>query len=242
MKKEGLVLNNVSFSFDKDSPPLFSDTSAHFEHRIIHFIRGRNGSGKSTLLRLLQGKIYNKEIAHGNLELEDRKYNLQDPKQLRLLLLQVALVKQNFDSMLVDSFTFKDNIRFVHMNRFPGIGMLPTKISVSNIIDHFSIPIDTPVKFLSGGQRQILVIIMMLQKPKKVLLLDEPTAALDEKNTQMVITFLRELCQLTNIIIIIVSHDKEIVDFYGKRGYWMLENKTLKFKKLENNNQVSSSS
>ena len=62
--------------------------------------------------------------------------------------------------------------------------------------------------------------MMALVKPTRVLLLDEPTAALDEQNTNMVMEFLAELVRSTGLIVLMICHDKELVDRYARDGYF----------------------
>ena len=63
---------------------------------------------------------------------------------------------------------------------------------------------------LSGGQRQILALMMKLQGNPGLLLLDEPTAALDEENAGLVFDFLKGL----PLTVLAVCHDEELVERY----------------------------
>jgi ABC-type lipoprotein export system ATPase subunit len=87
------------------------------------------------------------------------------------------------------------------------------------MLQEFNIDIHKKVDELSGGQKQILAILMALQKPTKLLLLDEPTAALDPKNAHMVMQCLQKLAQELDITVLIISHDKELVLAYAP-GYY----------------------
>ena len=64
---------------------------------------------------------------------------------------------------------------------------------------------------------------MSLQKPTRVLLLDEPTAALDDKNAKMVMGFLETLLQSTDLTILIICHDKELVEKYAHDYYFEIK-------------------
>lgn len=226
-----LLVSHLTFSFTSTLAPIFDSLSTRFSAKKLNFIKGRNGSGKSTLLRLLQGRIYAKEILEGTITLDEQQYNLQSDELFQLAS-HVGLVQQDFKAMLVPTFTFQENVRFVYIARLPGLKKLPIKTAIPSIVKQLAIPMTTPVRLLSGGQQQILAITMMLQQPKQVLLLDEPTAALDEKNSHLVIQFLQNLCVSTDIIIVIVSHDKELVETYAQDGYWVLKNKKMHFSSL----------
>ena len=63
----------------------------------------------------------------------------------------------------------------------------------------------------SGGQRQILSLMMVLQREFDVLLLDEPTATLDEQNARMVFDFLHTLAE-AQITLLVVCHDPELLE------------------------------
>lgn len=79
------------------------------------------------------------------------------------------------------------------------------------LVDRFHIDRKKPVHLLSGGQRQILALLMVLQTPIDYLLLDEPTATLDEENAEMVFEFLQGLTQ-EGLTIFVVCHDKDLVE------------------------------
>ena len=67
-----------------------------------------------------------------------------------------------------------------------------------------------PVGVLSGGQRQGVAIARAVQQESRIVLLDEPTAALGYRETQQVITIIRELREAGKAVVLI-SHDLEVV-------------------------------
>jgi len=213
--KKTLELKDLCFRFAKDKPFFFKDLSIVFDSKTINFVRGKNGAGKSTLFRLLQGNITQQEQVAGSIQISDTSYQLETHDHID----GVRLVHQKFDSMLADQFSFDDNMRFAGIARYPKLASLPDCAPLPDFLQRFGIDHTKPVKLLSGGQRQILAILMVLQKPTKVLLLDEPTAALDEQNTNMVMEFLAELVRTTDVIIIMICHDKELVLRYARDGY-----------------------
>jgi len=208
-------IKDISFRFAKDKSYFFKNLSIAFDSGKMHFIRGKNGAGKSTLFRLLQGNSTQQEQVSGDLEISGVKYQLEKRDRID----EVRLVHQKFDNMLADQFSFDDNMRFAAIAQYPKFRSLPDYKPVPDFLKQFGIDHTKPVKLLSGGQRQILAILMVLQKPTKILLLDEPTAALDDQNTNMVMEFLSELVRTTDLIILMICHDKELVQRYARDGY-----------------------
>ena len=133
------------------------------------------------------------------------------------------MVQQKFDTMLADRFSFIENLRMGSCGRYPSLCLLPKNAMMPQLLERFSINYDTPVHLLSGGQRQILAILMALQKPTKLLLLDEPTAALDNANAAMVMNFLKELVASLDLTVMIICHDKELVHEYSPDGYYEIK-------------------
>jgi ABC-type bacteriocin/lantibiotic exporter with double-glycine peptidase domain len=214
-----LKLNQVDFKFSEENPFFFYNVSVSFPAQKIHFIRGQNGAGKSTLFKILQGRLEQKEIIAGSIELHGARHNFSEAR-VASFVGQIKLVQQKFDLMLADRFSFIENLRCANIGVHPNFTRLPDHQPLPAFIARFCINHDVPVKMLSGGQRQMLAILMALQKPTKVLLLDEPTAALDEQNAKMVMQFLDELVKATGITVLIICHDREIVETYASEGYY----------------------
>lgn len=218
-----ISLNGISFHFTSARKNrFFSDVSTSFEVNKIHFIRGKNGAGKSTLFRLMNGTIFSGEYIKGTFTLDGTSYNLSLEHARTSLKEHVRQVPQKFDLMLADNFSFEENLSMANMPRLPFLAPLAKQYSIPDfLVDQFEIDFTVPVRRLSGGQRQILAILMALQKPTKILLLDEPTAALDHKNARMVIHFLQELIRLNPLLtVLIICHDTELVETYAQDNYY----------------------
>jgi len=209
-----ISIQNLNFSFSCDAKPFFKNMNIDFYASKINFICGKNGMGKSTLLKILSGQI--QQNIQGSLVFSGQIYDVQ---KLCLMPETVGMVVQNFNSMLVDSYSFYENLQCALLAQFPSLTSLCVVKQLPQFIDKYGINFDVPISLLSGGQRQILAILMILQKNPKILLLDEPTAALDEENAKIVMDFLQQLSIEQDITIIAIVHDKELVRQYAQNFY-----------------------
>jgi putative ABC transport system ATP-binding protein len=69
---------------------------------------------------------------------------------------------------------------------------------------------------MSGGERQRVYIAIFLSFLPKVIMLDEPTSALDKENSTKVIQNIIAFCKEKGIVVIIVSHDNQIVEHFAE--------------------------
>lgn len=215
----GLTIQNLQFSFSKDKPSLFKSVDLFCKAGQLHFIQGKNGSGKTTLLRILKGAVASSECVSGSVHLDGFSYNLEDSTQRALYAQQVKSVVQNVNSMVVEQCTVQENLRFACLPEYPGLHQLSHEQYLSSILQESGIALNSLVSKLSGGQRQIVAMVMMLQKKTQLLLLDEPTSALDPQNAHLVIQSLEKLARNLMIPILIISHDKEMILTYLNHDY-----------------------
>lgn len=207
-----MLVENLSFSFSAKHPPLFEGITFRAHTPSLTFIQGRNGIGKSLLLRIIAGEIHPGERATGSITLHDTRYNLRDNTHMAHTYRQnVRMVPQKFDLMIADQFSFNENLELARLSAYPGIRKHKGELVIPPAIKNLAIDMHKPAHLLSGGQRQILAITMTLQRQTHVLLLDEPTAALDSQNSRMVIQFLHELTHTTDLIALIITHDHELI-------------------------------
>jgi len=204
-----MKVRNLCFQHHKQAPYFFKGLSFELEEGRMHALHGKNGVGKSVLLNLLSQNMQQGAVISGEIIAE-----------------KTVLMNQQYDLTLVGPFTFVENMQFSALGRFPSpfAGLKPSSQVMHGhfltLLKQFHIDITVPVQQLSGGQRQILALLMQLQKKTKVLLLDEPTAALDEQNAALVFEFLQALKGIT---ILVVCHDQDLILRYATGRHLCME-------------------
>jgi ABC-type lipoprotein export system ATPase subunit len=209
-------IKQLSFKFDKEKTDyFFNNATVDFVPSAVNFIQGDNGVGKSTLFSIVRGALDAKVLLDASIEMGGVTYTSSSNRLPDVFVSQVHMVHQNYDAMLAQECTFKENLQLANLPKYPGLCSLPRPTFFA-AIDALGIDMNRPVHLLSGGQRQILAILMALQKPTKLLLLDEPTATLDSKNAQLIMSVLHTLSEQLGVTALVICHDKELVKQYAQ--------------------------
>ncbi len=162
-----LVLTNISKSF----PGVRALTNVDFDCRPgeVHALVGENGSGKSTLIKIAAGVLTSD---NGSVLIEGRSLSRGGIRQARRLGLMTAYQ----DTSLVPELTVAENIAL----SFDAIGEKRPG-DLNNLLAAYQLPFDlsATVSTLGPGARQLLEVARAMSHRPRVLLLDEPTAALD---------------------------------------------------------------
>jgi len=202
-------LQNIYYRYTNDVMAL-TDVSFSVARGARVAIMGANGSGKSTLLRLLDGLYFAEQ---GNVQVFGEpltEEHLQDEDFAFRFRQRVALVFQNPDVQLFNPTVF-DEIAFGPLQlRWPKEQI---RQRVEEMLTLFEITHlrSRPPHRLSGGEKKRVALASVLILDPEVLLMDEPTAALDPKSQSMVIDFLVGWAG-TGKTIITTTHDLSTVN------------------------------
>ncbi len=165
---------------------------------------GHNGAGKSTLMALLAGAL---RLDAGEIRIDGAPVELGSPRQARALGIE-ALYQ---DLALADNLPAAANL-FLGRERTNAFGLLDASAMerVAREVLHRVNPrfrdFHSPVRQLSGGERQQVALARAIHFQARVLILDEPTAALGPEETAQVGEIVRRLRD-QGLAIVLVSHD-----------------------------------
>ena len=174
----------------------------------VHALCGENGAGKSTLIKLLAG-IHPAGSYEGELQVDDRAVAFRGIRDAESA--GIAVITQEF--ALVDELSVAENIFLGRApRRGPCIDWLEMHRRAGLLLADFGLAVapETPVRELGIGQKQLIEIIRAIDKRSRVLVLDEPTAALSEHEVAVLLEHLRRLRRLGTACIYI-SHKLEEV-------------------------------
>ncbi|MDQ0900650.1 MULTISPECIES: sugar ABC transporter ATP-binding protein [unclassified Paenibacillus] len=185
---DNVVLNQIDFSADAGQ---------------VHALIGENGAGKSTLMKVLAGLFQPDE---GSIYIDGELVSIPNPKEAQEL--GIAMIYQEirlFQDLDIAENVFIRREPIKKWNRL--IDWDKAYRETRKYLDDFGLNINarTPVKSLSSGQQKFVEIIKALSHKAKIIIMDEPTAALTEQEIETLFKVIRDLKKL-GVAIIYISH------------------------------------
>ena len=171
----------------------------------VHALMGENGAGKSTLMKILTG-VYTKDS--GTIFVDGQEVNYKNPQEAEKA--GIVFIYQEINSLF--DLTVEENL-FMGKEITKGFGICDKKAmraKAQEVMDRLGvrIPIDATMADLSVGQQQMVEICKALMVDAKVLIMDEPTAALTESETKVLFEVMRSLTA-KGVSIVYISHRME---------------------------------
>lgn len=217
-----LKLKNIDKTFYKGSvneKVLFTDFNLHVKKGEFVSVVGSNGSGKTTLLNIISGNI---TPDGGEVFVDGEDFTkLKDYKRAR----KIARVFQNPAVGTCPSMTIFENMSIADNKLKPfnltrGLNhkrkdFYKSQLEVLGL--GLEDRLDTPTGNLSGGQRQALALIMATMVKPDLLLLDEHTAALDPKSSDVVMELTQKIIDEKDVTTLMVTHNLRYAINYGSR-------------------------
>lgn len=199
-----LALENVSYTYPGASQPILRDISIHIPFPSSILILGSIGSGKSTLVKMLLG-FY--PPTTGSLTIDGIPLDHYDPSDL---LHHITYMNQ---SVLLFHRTLLENIFYGVPTDQEALEQV-RDILPPRIMDHLEEKAGKQGQRLSGGERQIILLLRTYFKPHPVVLLDEPTANLDPESKHRAQQIIQRMMQKKTVICI--THDPEMMTIFPR--------------------------
>ena len=217
-----LKLENISKIFNRGSineQKVFENFSIDINDNDFITIIGSNGAGKSTLLNIISGKIKvdsGRIILNGSDITEEREY-----EKCKI----ISRIFQDPSMGTNPSMTIYENLSMAkNKGKKFGLGFLVDKGDEENFKEILKVlhlgledKLHIPVSQLSGGQRQSLALIMAVLGEPKLLLLDEHTAALDPKTSEIVMDTTEKIVKEKGLTTLMITHNIDHAIKYGNR-------------------------
>lgn len=213
-----LTLKNITFSFNRHT--ILHDINAQAQPGDIILIIGHNGSGKSTLLNIIAGT---RAPEHGTITINEHDITRMGERQRALLM---SRLHQNPTMNTAATLTVAHNLSLAQLKGKRAL-LRNGSIDTHNIAEEMRPLLHKRMCDLSGGQRQLIAFNMTTLMQPPILLLDEPTAALDPQATQTLLVQIKKYASNKKAIVIMVTHELEHVEFLGNK-LWILNNGTLR--------------
>lgn len=196
-----LELRNITKTFP--GVKALSDVTLKVSEGEVHAICGENGAGKSTLMNVLSG-VYPYGTYEGDIVYEGEVMKFRNTRDSESL--GIAIIHQEL--ALIPELSIMENV-FVGNEQAKGgfVDWQETRRKAIDLLARVGLndDPDTPVKYIGVGKQQLVEIAKALGKDVKLLILDEPTAALNENDSKNMLELIKRL-QSHGVTSIIISH------------------------------------
>ena len=176
-------------------------------------LSGPSGSGKTTLLNAIGGLD---SLDSGEISINGERVDLLGKAALSdLRLHSIGFVFQAYN--LIPVLSARENVEFVM--QVQGVSAAERKIRCSKILQEVGLEgmEDRRPAQLSGGQQQRVAVARAIVSQPKLVLADEPTANLDSKSMERLMTIFRELNRTHKVTFLIATHDQRVMEWAERR-------------------------
>ena len=204
-----IKIENLNYAYT--DTPVLKNISFEIQENEMVGLLGLSGSGKTTLLKILSGLL---QPDSGIYTIESNKA-YEKGKRNKMLVNELGVVFQDYNLFM--HLTVLDNLVLPYRLRFKKSKEESKKVAIE-MLSQFGLQ-EHLYKFpneCSGGQQQRIAIARALILNPRVLLIDEPTAALDQENTMIVSELLRDLNK-KGLTVIVITHDIPFAQSMCKR-------------------------
>ncbi len=205
-----IEFRNVSKTYETGNRALKNITLRIKDGEFV-FVVGRSGSGKSTLVKLITREL---KATEGSITVNGRELEKLKAREIPKYRRGLGIIFQDF--RLLNDRNVYENIAFAQRVIGTPAGKIRENVPEILKLTGLSAKYKNMPNQLSGGEQQRVAIARALINRPSVILADEPTGNLDEKNSQEIMKLLYEINAMGTTVIVI-THSRDIVETSGKR-------------------------
>lgn len=231
-----ISLKSVSYTYNYKPPyarEVLKDINLNIDEGGYTVIVGKTGSGKSTLIEHINGLLLptKGEVAVDNILItnpQSKKERRELAKKLKILRQDVAVLFQFSEQQLFETSVLKDII-FAPLNY--GVAEEKAILKAKELIKLVGLDesyLDKSPFELSGGEMRKVALCGVLALEPKVLILDEPTVALDYQSREEIMAMVKRLKEEFDMTIVLVTHNMDYVLEYADKVF-VLKNGKISF-------------
>lgn len=231
-----ISLKNISYTYNYKTPyarEVLKDINLKIDEGSYTVIVGKTGSGKSTLIEHINGLLLptKGEVAVDNILItnpQSKKERRELAKKLKILRQDVAVLFQFSEQQLFETSVLKDII-FAPLNY--GVAEEEAILKAKELVKLVGLDesyLDKSPFELSGGEMRKVALCGVLALEPKVLILDEPTVALDYQSREEIMAMVKRLKEEFDMTIVLVTHNMDYVLEYADKVF-VLKNGEISF-------------
>ena len=208
------ILEMKGISKEFTGTKVLDDVNFKVERGEIHCLIGENGAGKSTLMKVLSG-VYPYGSYQGDIVFEGQVQQFNEINDS--VKAGIAIIYQEL-ALFPDLTVYENIFAGNEIRKGPFVDWNETIVQAARMLKKVKLKVDpeTLIKDLGVGKQQLVEIAKTLSKDVKLLILDEPTAALNENDSENLLELLKEL-RSQGITCIMISHKlKEVISIADK--------------------------
>ena len=210
--KQSIKIDNISFRYEENRPYILKNFNFEINKGEKIAIRGETGSGKSTLINIISGLF---KPSNGKIFIDSVEINSTNLKNWQK---NISIVPQTVflnDSTILENIAIGKTVEKINFEKVK----YSAKIAqidgfINSLPDNYSQRVGERGVRLSGGQRQRIGIARALYRGANLIILDEPTNALDDETESLLIDSITNISK--EITIIMISHSSSSLKYFDK--------------------------
>lgn len=207
-----LRAENINLVVPDRVTPILQDINIQIFAEEFVIIVGHNGSGKSSLVKILSGE---RQASTGHVFIDNEPLSNLSLEQKAVKLINIS---QAVNDMLFLELSLEENITLWESRFKPALRNTAQHIaSLTSKSEKLTQNLTQQVRNLSGGEKQLFLLALMLSHPPDILFLDEATSALDPKVANEIMQSTEESIKKHKITTIMITHNLDYAIAYGNR-------------------------